>query len=161
MKRYIFTETQIKKVVDDVVSEQSEDIRSTIRTVQCFLNQVINANLKIDGLTGPNSETEKALKVFQQQKNKQGFSVMVDGKWGYRTQQTLTSQEQKIWNNCLRQQVVNEQQINELYKKDGHIYEIFKSEYGSIKAGKDGILGDGNTFIPWDIIIKLLNKYQD
>jgi len=160
MKKYIFSETQIKKVIDTVVTEQSEDIRSTVRTVQCFLNQVMNGKLKIDGLTGPNSETEKLLKIFQSRKNKQGFNIAIDGNWGYETQKTLTPQEQKIWYKCLRQQTINEQQINELYKKDGHEYEIFKFDGKTIKAGKDGILGDNNTFISWDIIIKLINKFK-
>lgn len=160
MKKYIFTETQVKKVVDDVLLEQSEDLRSTIRTVQCFLNQVIKSNLKIDGLTGPNSLTEKALKTFQLQKNKQGNNIEVDGVWGYNTQKTLTPQEQTIWKNCLRQYSLDEGQINELYKTEGHEFEIFKLHHGTVKAGKDGILGEHNTLIPWDVIIKLLNKFK-
>jgi hypothetical protein len=160
MKKYVFTENQIKKVVDCVVSEQSEDLRSTVRTVQCFLNQVINANLKIDGLTGPNSQTENALKTFQTQKNKLGNNIDVDGVWGYKTQKTLTPQEQTIWHNCLRQYTLDEGQINELYKIEGHEFEIFKLHHGTIKAGKDGILGEHNILIPWDVIAKLLDKFK-
>lgn len=161
MKKYIFTETQIKKMVDDVVNEQSEDLRSTVRTVQCFLNKVMNAKLQIDGLTGPNSETEKALKTFQTQKNKMGNNIDVDGVWGYNTQKTLTPQEQQIWKNCLRQYTITEGQLNELYKIGGHEYQFFKLDNGTVKAGKDGILGDNNVFIPWNVIIKLLEKFKD
>jgi hypothetical protein len=70
-------------------------------TVQCFLNQVLNAKLSIDGKAGPNSLTNKALKVFQSQKVKLGHDITIDGNWGYNTQSTLTPQENKIWYNCL------------------------------------------------------------
>jgi hypothetical protein len=99
MKKYMFTETQIKRVVDDVISEQT-DIQTTVAAVQCFLNQVINAKLIIDGKTGPNSRTEQALKNFQMKKNKMGNNIDVDGVWGYKTQQALTPEEAKIWDGC-------------------------------------------------------------
>lgn len=96
MKKYLFTEAQIKKVVDSVVAEQTDN-RTTTMTVQCFLNhpKVMNAKLKIDGLTGPGSETERALKIFQSNKK-----VASDGVWGYRTQETLTPLEQQVWAAC-------------------------------------------------------------
>ena len=96
MKKYVLSESQIKKVVDTIIKEQT-DVQSLTSTVQCFLNQVINARLKIDGQTGTNSLTEKALKLFQQKKG-----VTPDGVWGYNTQQTLTPVENKIWSNCRR-----------------------------------------------------------
>ena len=94
MNKYIFTESQIKKVVDNVISEQT-DIQSTVATVQCFLNQAMRLSLVIDGKTGPGSQTENALKKFQQQKG-----VQPDGVWGYNTQKTLTPEENKIWAAC-------------------------------------------------------------
>ena len=94
MKKYVLSESQVKKVVDNIIKEQT-DMRSLAATVQCFLNQVVNAKLVVDGKTGPNSLTEKALKVFQQKKG-----VIPDGVWGYNTQQTLTPVENKIWINC-------------------------------------------------------------
>jgi peptidoglycan hydrolase-like protein with peptidoglycan-binding domain len=94
MKKYIFTESQIKKVVDNVIAEQT-DIQTTVAAVQCFLNQVMKANLMIDGKTGPGSQTDRALKKFQQQKG-----VNPDGVWGYNTQSTLAPQESKIWDAC-------------------------------------------------------------
>lgn len=96
MKKYIFTESQIKKVVDSVISEQT-DIQSTVATVQCFLNQAMKTNLVIDGKSGPGSQTENALKKFQQQRG-----VQPDGVWGYNTQATLTPEENKIWSTCRR-----------------------------------------------------------
>lgn len=96
MKKYVLSESQVKKMVDAVIKEQT-DMRSLVSTVQCFLNQVANAKLVIDGKTGPNSQTEKALKLFQQKKG-----VTPDGVWGYNTQQTLTPMENNVWINCRR-----------------------------------------------------------
>lgn len=106
MKKYIFTEGQVRNVVNDVIKEQT-DIQLTNATVQCFLNHpTINATYKlgqkllIDGKAGPGSLTEKALKKFQQIKASRGYQIDVDGIWGYRTQQTLLPQEQQIWTSC-------------------------------------------------------------
>ena len=98
MKKYIFTEEQVKKVVDHVLEEQSSDIRSTVMTVQCFLNhpKVMGAKLVVDGKTGPNSQTDKALKQFQMKKK----IWPVDGVWGYQTQSTLTPFENQVWEAC-------------------------------------------------------------
>jgi len=96
MRKYLFTESQVKKVVDNVIKEQTDN-RILTATVQCFLNhpKVMNAKLGIDGKTGPNSLTEKALMKFQQKKG-----VTPDGVWGYRTQETLTPEEANIWAGC-------------------------------------------------------------
>jgi hypothetical protein len=99
MKKYVLTEGQIKKVVDTIIKEQTDN-QSLIATVQCFLNQTGNAKLVIDGKGGPNSLTEKALKAFQQKKVANGHTIVVDGQWGFNTQQTLTPQENKIWASC-------------------------------------------------------------
>jgi hypothetical protein len=98
MKKYIFTEQQIKKVVDHVLEEQSTDIRSTVMTSQCFLNhpKIMNAKLVVDGKAGPGSQTEKVLKAFQMKKK----VWPVDGVWGYQTQSTLTPFEAKVWEMC-------------------------------------------------------------
>ena len=99
MKKYVLTETQVKKVVDSIIKEQT-DIQSTTATVQCFLNQVANAKLVVDGKGGPNSLTEKALKMFQQKKIAAGHQIVADGQWGYNTQGTLTPEENKVWAKC-------------------------------------------------------------
>lgn len=159
MRKYILSESQIKKIVDKIIAEQSDN-RSTVMTVQCFLNQVESSNLVIDGKAGPNSLTEKALKAFQMKKNKLGNNINVDGIWGYNTQSTLTPDENNIWKQCRRKYTLNESQLDELYKSQGHEYEILKIGHDTIKAGKDGILGDNDVFISWDIIIKLLDKFK-
>lgn len=108
MKKYLFTEGQVKKVVDHILNEQS-DMRILNATVQCFLNHsAINKTYKlgqklvIDGKAGPGSMTEKYLRKFQQAKIAQGHQIEADGQWGYRTQETLTDQELSIWKNCVR-----------------------------------------------------------
>jgi peptidoglycan hydrolase-like protein with peptidoglycan-binding domain len=95
MKKYVLTETQIKKVVDTLINEQLTDMSSLVYTVQCFLRQNGYPKLVVDGKSGPNSQTEIALKSFQQKKG-----VEPDGQWGYRTQSTLTPQENNIWVAC-------------------------------------------------------------
>lgn len=106
MKKYLFTESQIKYVVDNVLEEQT-DRHLLNATVQCFLsNNEINKAYKlgqklvIDGKAGPGSLTEKALRIFQQAKVKQGHRIDVDGVWGYNTMQTLTPREYQIWASC-------------------------------------------------------------
>ena len=97
MKKYMLTETQIKKVVDNIVLEQSEN-NSLVMTVQCFLNhpKVMNAKLVVDGKTGANSQTDRALKAFQSRKK----VWPVDGVWGHQTQSTLSPFEQQVWESC-------------------------------------------------------------
>lgn len=101
MKKYVITETQLKKIVDNLITEQT-DIQTTTAAVQCFLNQVMMANLVIDGKGGPGSKTEKALKFFQQKKVNNGARIDIDGVWGYNTQKTLTPEENNIWKKCVR-----------------------------------------------------------
>ena len=101
MKKYISTESQVKTIVDNLLREQT-DIQSTTAAVQCFLNQVLNANLVIDGKSGPGSLTEKSLMLFQQRKANKGAKIEVDGVWGYNTQATLTPEENRIWKKCVR-----------------------------------------------------------
>jgi hypothetical protein len=50
--------------------------------------------------------------------------------------------------------------IEENIKYGGHEFQIIKTKNGSVKAGKDGILGDHNVLISWDIIMKLLDKFK-
>ena len=103
MKKFLFTESQIKKMVDKVIVEQDEE-RLGIKTVQCFLNQprILNAQLVIDGKTGVNSKTERAIMTFQTKKNKINSNIVVDGVWGYEIQKSLTPEEKKIWDMCYK-----------------------------------------------------------
>ena len=108
MKKYVLTESQVKKVVDNIIQEQS-DMRILNATIQCFLNHgKINGTYKlgpalgIDGKAGPGSMTEKYLRKFQQAKIAQGYDIVADGQWGYRTQETLSDVELSIWKSCVR-----------------------------------------------------------
>ena len=83
MKKYILTEKQVKMVVDSIIQEQTEDA-SLAATVQCFLNQISRANLKINGQM--DKDTTRALILFQQEKKKNGANIVADGIWGYNTQ---------------------------------------------------------------------------
>ena len=96
MKNYMFTEEQVKKVVDHILNEQNE-VRGTVMAVQCFLNKVMRLNLAIDGKTGPNSQTDIAFKKFQ---NERGVWP-ADGVWGPQTESKLTPEELKIWRTCV------------------------------------------------------------
>ena len=60
------TEADLTKIVKMVIKEQGEDRKLTM-AVQKFLNDknVMNAGLEVDGLTGPNSQTEKAIMKLQ------------------------------------------------------------------------------------------------
>jgi len=106
MKKYLFTESQIKKVLDHTLNEQTDN-QLLIATVQCFLSQneinqayQLGPKLVVDGKSGPGSLTETALIKFQQAKIAQGHRITADGQWGYRTQETLTDREAKIWAAC-------------------------------------------------------------
>lgn len=101
MKKVLFTEAQIKKVIDALITEQT-DYQILIATVRCFLNQVAGAKLDVGGNTNDNGKTQAALKAFQEKKVKMGHKIIPDGQWGYNTQSTLTPQEAQIWKKCVR-----------------------------------------------------------
>lgn len=101
MKKVLFTETQIQKVVDTLIAEQT-DYQLLIAAVRCFLNQVEGTKLDAGGKTNDNGQTQIALKTFQEKKVKMGHKIAVDGQWGYNTQSVLTPQEAQIWKKCTR-----------------------------------------------------------
>jgi peptidoglycan hydrolase-like protein with peptidoglycan-binding domain len=78
------TETDLTKIVKRVIKEESEE-RKLTRAVQKFLNDVMNAGLEVDGLTGPNSKTEKAIMKLQSMLG----VYPTDGKWGKTTEDAL------------------------------------------------------------------------
>lgn len=91
------TEADLTKIVKRVIKEQGEDRKLTM-AVQKFLNDknVMNAGLEVDGLTGPNSQTEKAIMKLQ------GMLGVypTDGKWGEETEKALEKKKPnwyKIW----------------------------------------------------------------
>ena len=91
------TESDLKKIVTRVISEQSEE-RKLIMAVQKFLNdkKVLNAGLEPDGKTGPNSLTEKAIMKLQDILK----IYPTDGKWGSELEEVLEQKRPdwyKIW----------------------------------------------------------------
>ena len=109
MKKYIFTETQMKKILDTVVEEkvnnreplmEQTDALNAKKAIQCFLNKVVNAKLVVDGLHG--DATQVAIEKFQSMVNKrQKYGhIDVDGVWGYSTGESLTDKEKQIMKNC-------------------------------------------------------------
>lgn len=104
MKKYIFTESQMKKILDGVIEEQilteQMEALNAKKAIQCFLNKVVGANLKVDGLHG--ESTAKAIEKFQSKINgRQQFGdVEVDGVWGFNTGSSLTDKEKQIMRDC-------------------------------------------------------------
>jgi hypothetical protein len=98
--KYILTESQIKKIIDTKINEQSEEAKFTVR-VQKFLNHIFSKEkgfkpLVVDGKTGPNSQTEAAIEKLQ--------TILqmypVDGVWGPDTEEALKTKKPelyKIW----------------------------------------------------------------
>ena len=79
MKKYIFTESQVKRIMDGVVeeqllTEQTSELNAK-KAIQCFLNKVIGSKLEVDGLHGEG--TKVAISNFQSKKK----IYPVDGVW--------------------------------------------------------------------------------
>ena len=103
MKKIVkLTESDLTRIVKRVIKEQSENYKFTV-AVQKFLNdkRVLNAKLKVDGLTGRNSQTEKAIMKLQSMLN----MYPVDGIWGKETEDALEEYKPewyKIWDDEYR-----------------------------------------------------------
>lgn len=98
MKKIIFTESQMKRILDEVIeeqliTEQTAELNAK-KAIQCFLNKVLGTNLEVDGLHG--DATSEAIAKFQ--RTKKGLDM--DGVWGYSTGSSLTDKEKKIMNSC-------------------------------------------------------------
>jgi len=98
MKKIIFTETQMKKILDNVIeeqllTEQTAELNAK-KAIQCFLNKVVGSNLKVDGLHG--DATSEAIAKFQ--RTKKGLDM--DGVWGYSTGSSLNDKEKQIMKSC-------------------------------------------------------------
>jgi len=98
MKKYIFTESQIKKILDNIIQEQTQlseqsDTRDKIIAVQKFLNEKLKLKLIPDGRTGRNSQTESAIMKYQTM-----IGVYpTDGVWGPNTEEKMPPQDKKIF----------------------------------------------------------------
>jgi len=98
MKKIIFTESQMKRILDEVIeeqliTEQTAELNAK-KAIQCFLNKVLGTNLEVDGLHG--DATSEAIAKFQ--RTKKGLDM--DGVWGYSTGNSLTDKEKKIMKSC-------------------------------------------------------------
>lgn len=95
MKKIIITESQIKNLVENLVSEQAEG-NNYMMGVQDFLKTILKINLVIDGKTGSNSQTETAIKKYQQM-----IGVWpVDGIWGEITMEKMPENHKTIFDKC-------------------------------------------------------------
>ena len=89
------TESDLENIVKKVIREQSEERKMTM-AIQKFLNQVMNAKLEVDGLTGQNSKTEAAIMKLQQMLG----VTPTDGVWGPDTETALENKKPewfKVW----------------------------------------------------------------
>jgi hypothetical protein len=96
MKKYIFTESQIKKVIDQTITEQTIEIDAK-KAVQCFLNKVMkpSPNLAVDGSHG--TATRNTIAKFQYSRR----NVLNDGIWGPSTWDSLDDKEKAIFRDCV------------------------------------------------------------
>jgi hypothetical protein len=71
-KRFIISEEERSDIRSryGLVNEQNNEKREYVRAIQRFLNEKLRTNLKIDGKTGDNSETSKAVMIYQDMINK-------------------------------------------------------------------------------------------
>jgi hypothetical protein len=112
MKRKIvrLTESDLTKIVQRVINEQTEE-RNFIKGVQRFLNTK-GEKLVVDGKTGRNSETEKAIMNYQ---SKIGV-YPTDGVWGMDTWKKMPEKDKKL--------------LKELVAKEGGIIDRFLNFIG-------------------------------
>ena len=74
MKKIIrLTESDLKRLIERVVKEQDEEMYNITVAIQKFLNNRYKNDktfkqLTVDGKTGPNSQTEMAIKKYQKEK---------------------------------------------------------------------------------------------
>jgi peptidoglycan hydrolase-like protein with peptidoglycan-binding domain len=92
MKKYILSENQIKKIIHDIINEQSEEQKNT-KAVQLFLNEKLGLNLIVDGIAG--EKTKEAIRIYQKSIN----VYPVDGIWGPETIKEMSIDDKKLYNN--------------------------------------------------------------
>ena len=92
------TESDLTRIVNKVIQEQTEE-RNFVKGIQTFLNST-GAKLTVDGKTGPNSQTEKAIMAYQ---NKIGVSP-TDGVWGPNTWDKMPEKDRVLLKKLIAQQ---------------------------------------------------------
>ena len=96
VRKILFTESQVKKVLKKLISEQSDEINKK-KAIQCFLNKRFKINLDVDGRHG--EETSKAISKFQSLKT----VYPVDGVWGSDTEKKLNKKERVVFDECVNE----------------------------------------------------------
>jgi hypothetical protein len=89
------TESDLTRIVNTVIKEQTEE-RNFVKGVQNFLNTK-GFKLMVDGKTGPNSQTEKAIMAYQ---DKIGV-YPTDGKWGRDTWDKMPEKDRVLLKNLI------------------------------------------------------------
>jgi hypothetical protein len=92
------TESDLTRIVNKVIQEQTEE-RNFVKGIQTFLNSK-GAKLTVDGKTGPNSQTEKAIMAYQ---NKIGVNP-TDGVWGPNTWDKMPEKDRVLLKKLIAQQ---------------------------------------------------------
>jgi len=95
-KKVLFTEAQIKKVLKTIIKEQSDETNKK-KAIQCFLNKRFKLNLTVDGLHGKG--TSDVIQKFQALK---GISP-TDGVWGSDTESKLNQKERVVFDECVNE----------------------------------------------------------
>jgi len=100
MKKYIFTESQMKTIVNSLIMEDQE-MRKWNMVVQCFLNKKLKLNppLKEDGIVG--EQTQKAILQYQ-------ALLKVDpqdGIWGEMTMNKMSPEDKNLYNQCRKKKM--------------------------------------------------------
>jgi hypothetical protein len=104
------TESDLTKIVNKVIKEQTEE-RNFIKGIQNFLNSK-GAKLTVDGKTGPNSQTEKAIMAYQ---NKIGV-YPTDGQWGPNTWEKMPEKDRVL--------------LKKLIAQEGGLIDVFLNKIG-------------------------------
>jgi hypothetical protein len=92
------TESDLTNIVKRVINEQTEE-RNFIKGIQQFLNTK-GAKLSVDGKTGPNSNTEKAITNYQSR-----IGVYpADGVWGPDTWEKMPEKDRVILKKMIAQE---------------------------------------------------------
>jgi hypothetical protein len=90
------TESDLTKIVKTVISEQLME-REITQKIQAFLNKRMNAGLELDGKTGPNSKTAKAIADYQRLI---GVNP-ADGVWGFVTSSSMPAKDKIMLKNIV------------------------------------------------------------
>jgi hypothetical protein len=94
MKKYIFTESQLKNIIKTQINEQTEEMNFK-KAVQCFLNKLYKTNISVDGYHG--EKTEILIKKLQTSRG----VWPVDGIWGPDTYNKLKPNEIEVLESCV------------------------------------------------------------